>query len=330
MRKLIAIILTISILIMSFVPAVSADEVPLSISERSAAALLSLNLFKGTDSGFELEREPLRIECVVTIIRLLGQENAALNCTDENPFTDIPKWADRYTAYAYANGITKGISETEFGYNVKADCKQFATLLLRALSYTEEAGDFSYDTAAADGTKYGIINNTLNSDKFLRGDMVIMSYLALSVPVKGLEKPLSDTLLEKGIFTKEAYEGAKIVMGTSTATQPEEKPSSSGSSGGSSGGSSNKTDTDETEAKAELPQLIETVKDYYSELSKVIVLVDSDELHAQYDEITSRVNEYTSKSIENLTDAEATELYDNLNTLFDDMEMLAITIAVER
>ena len=183
MRKFIAIILTISILIMSFSPAVFADEASLSVSERGAAALQSLNLFKGTDLGFELEREPLRIECVVTIIRLLGQENAALNCTDENPFTDIPAWADRYAAYAYAKGITKGISETEFGYNVKADKGQFATLLLRALSYTEEAGDFSYNTATADGIKYGIINDTVNSDKFLRGDMVIMSYLTLFVSV---------------------------------------------------------------------------------------------------------------------------------------------------
>ncbi len=330
MRKFIAIILTILVLTMSFLPAVSAEETPLSVSERSAAALSSLNLFKGTDLGFELDREPLRIECVVTIIRLLGQENAALNCTDENPFTDIPEWADRYAAYAYANGITKGVSETEFGYSVKADCGQFATLLLRALSYTEEGGDFSYTTALTDGVKYGIINDTINSDKFLRGDMVIMSYLSLSVSVKGLDKPLSDTLLEKGIFTKEALESAKIVMGTPASTQPEEKPSNGGSSGGSTNSSSNKNDEDATKAKTELPQLTETVKDYYSELSKVIVLVDSEELYAQFDEITSRVNEYTAKDLDSLTDSEAIKLYDNLNTLFDDMEILAITIAVER
>lgn len=334
MRKFISVILAILILTMSFSPAVFADEAVLSASEKSAAALQSLNLFKGTDLGFELEREPLRIECVVTIIRLLGQENAALSCTDENPFTDIPRWADRYAAYAYANGITKGVSETEFGYNVKADCQQFATLLLRALSYTEEAGDFSYNTALADGVTYKIIDNTVNSDKFLRGDMVIMSYLALSVTVKGSDKALSDTLLEKGIFTKEALENAKIVVGAPVVAKPEENPlsgsSSGGSSGGSSSGSSNKNDKDASEAKANLPQLTETVKDYYNELSKVIVLVDSEELHAQFDEITARVNEYTEKDLDSLSDTDAIELYDNLNTLFDDMEMLAITVAVER
>ena len=39
-----------------------------------AQALSVMGLFKGTDVGFELEREPTRLECLIMLIRLLGEE----------------------------------------------------------------------------------------------------------------------------------------------------------------------------------------------------------------------------------------------------------------
>ncbi len=332
MKKFISIILAIFILTLSISTIALADEISLSPAQKSAAALQSLNLFAGTDKGFELEREPLRIECVVTIIRLLGEEKTALESTATHPFTDIPAWADRYAAYAYENGITKGVSSTEFGYDVKADSKQFSTLLLRTLGYSENAGDFTFNEAVEAGKTYKIIDETVNSDKFLRGDMVIMSYLALSVPVKGTENTLSDTLITKGVFTKDAYDKAIII----TNGTPENKPSTPSTGGSSSGGSTSggsslgKPDANAEEQRAELPALIETVKDYYSELSKVIVLVDKEDLHTEFDEITTRVEAASSINPSGLSDSEVSKNYNELKDLFDDMEILAITIAVER
>lgn len=326
MKKIISIILTMSILLISASIYAFADNVILTTAEKSAAALSSLNLFKGTDKGFELDRAPGRMECVVTIIRLLGEESKALECTDENPFTDVPAWADRYAAYAFKNDITKGISETEFGYDVPSTKQQFAALLLRALAYTEESGDFSYETAETDGIAYGIIDSRVNSDKFFRGDMVIMSYLALSVSVKGTDKILSDILIDEGVFTKEALESVKLITGGEASVPPadnNDRPSS-----GSSGNSGNSGSTSVTQD--ELTELLETMKDYYSELSKVIVLVDSEELHAKFDEITELVKEYENINPAQLSPLEISSFYNYFTVLLDDMEMLAIQVAIER
>ena len=47
-------------------------------SQKNAQMLKELNLFKGTDKGFELEREASRVEAIVTVVRVLGGEAEAL------------------------------------------------------------------------------------------------------------------------------------------------------------------------------------------------------------------------------------------------------------
>ncbi len=339
MRKFLSIILAITILTLSFSTIAFGEETALTPAQKSAAALQSLNLFKGTDLGFELDREPTRMECIVTIIRLLGEENAALSCTDKHPFTDIPEWADRYAAYAYKNGITKGISETEFGYSVKATRQQFAALLLRTLSYSETDKDFTYETAEADGLKYKIIDETVNSDKFLRGDMVIMTYLSLFVNVKNTSKPLSDSLMAKNVFTKDLFEKTTAIMGGASQDKPANSGNNTGSSHSgsnstgsshSSGNNTDKPDANVKEQREQLPELIDTVNDYYGELSNVIDLVESEELHAWYDEITKGIETMSDIDIDSLSDSAVSKYFHELTALFDDMEMLAITIAIER
>lgn len=55
-----------------------------------------------------------RAEALVTIIQTIGRESDALAETAENPFTDVPEWADRYAAYAYKNGIIAGVGNNLF------------------------------------------------------------------------------------------------------------------------------------------------------------------------------------------------------------------------
>lgn len=324
MKKVISIIIATMIMILSASSTLFAAEETLSTSEKSATALKALNLFQGTDKGFELERTPSRIEGIVTIIRLLGKEQEALSSTGTHPFQDVLPWADRYVAYAYEQNITKGISETEFGCNDLMSRKQFATLLMRALGYSEESGDFTYENAENDGKTLGIINDTLNSDKFLRGDMVIMSYLALNIKIKNAENTLEGKLMADGVFKESDWNGAQLIMGS--ASEKSDKPASSG-------GSSSKPSKPSTETKVnekQLSNLVDTAKDYYSELSKVIVLVDSEELHDEFDLITSKVEEYTAVSIASLSNSDVAKLYEDVTALMDDMEILAIRVAVER
>ena len=58
-----------------------------------AEALQSLSLFRGTGSGigsgYELEKTPTRAEALIMLIRMLGEEKAALACTASQPFMDV-------------------------------------------------------------------------------------------------------------------------------------------------------------------------------------------------------------------------------------------------
>ena len=107
-------------------------------AEDYANSLAPLGVFVGTGSGYELERAPTRVEGLVMLIRLLGVEDEARSMNGSKvPFTDVPKWASGYVAYAYDNELTKGVSETKFGSLNNMDAKAFVTFLLRSLGYRD-------------------------------------------------------------------------------------------------------------------------------------------------------------------------------------------------
>ena len=114
---------------------------------RAADDLKDLGLFLGTDKGYELDREPTRTEAAVMLVRLLGKETESKEKNYEHPFTDVPEWADAYVGYLYENGLTKGIGDGKFGATDLCTVQMFCTFVLRALGYTEDAGDFTYDEA---------------------------------------------------------------------------------------------------------------------------------------------------------------------------------------
>ena len=102
-------------------------------SLENAEMLKTLNLFKGTDKGFELDREASRVEAIVTVVRILGAEAEALEKNYPHTFEDTDIWMDPYVGYALENGITKGVSEKEFAPNDLITENQFITLVLRAM-----------------------------------------------------------------------------------------------------------------------------------------------------------------------------------------------------
>lgn len=168
-----------------------------------AEKLAKINVFRGTGEGFDLEREPTRLEGLVMLIRLLGAEEEAKQITKYTfPFADVPNWGKGYVQYAYENGLTKGISQTKFGTNNLIDAKSYLTFLLRALGYSDQHGDFSWGEAVEFALEKGIISESmyfeLSSQTFLRDHMAKTSYDALNAYMKGTEKKLIGYLIEKG------------------------------------------------------------------------------------------------------------------------------------
>lgn len=168
--------------------------------DHTAKSLSELGLFKGTEKGFELDREPTRAEAATMLVRLLGAEEEAMSLTYTAPYTDVYDWAKPYVQYLYEKGLTKGISETTFGYSLKCTAEQYSTFLLRALGYSDgEGGDFKYENALNFARELGVADGVNCDGKaFLRDNVSAMSYTALSVSPKSGEDNLLTKLIASG------------------------------------------------------------------------------------------------------------------------------------
>lgn len=210
MRKIRRCIVALIFLSIIFNLVVSATP-PCNDTKGLADTLYDFGLFKGTGIAsdgsplYSLERSSTRQEAVVMLIRLLGKEMEASQSTSKHPFTDVDSWADRYVAYAFAESIAKGISDTQFGSNQSVNAQQYLTFLLRALGYSDDKGDFTYQNVFAFSDKIGLTKGVYSLGKdFLRGDMVWLSSSVLLQKTKdGL--PLIKKLKSADVVTSEQY-----------------------------------------------------------------------------------------------------------------------------
>ena len=183
-----------------------------------ASSLKTLGLFRGSDTaygeGFDLEKAPTRMEALIMLIRLLGEEKEALCCTASFPFTDIPDWAEPYAAYGYSKGYTNGVGPTEFGTWMSASAEMYTEFLLRALRYSSTA-QTDISTAPERAQAAGVLTagevSALRAQTFLRADVVYLSYYALETNVSG-GTALSDTLVARGVFTADAYRFSRTMV----------------------------------------------------------------------------------------------------------------------
>ena len=193
------------------VPAGASGSSPESTGR--ADKLASLGLFQGTGSGYQLDGDTTRIQGLVMLLRLLGLEEEALAYAQPSRFTDVG-WGDNYVSYAYDNGLTNGTSAATFSPNDPLNANGYVTFLLRAMGYSDAEGDFSWADALSFAVELSIMDaasaNALKSVSMNRGDMVDLSYAALTSPVKGGEQTLAEQLIEQGVFTADAAAAAGI------------------------------------------------------------------------------------------------------------------------
>lgn len=221
MKKVFAFILTVTLLMtISLTMMIPASAADLAKAETQATALKQLGLFKGvSDTNFDLNRAPTRTEALVMLIRVLGKEPEALNGNFTHPFTDVESWADKYVGYAYQNGLTKGVSATEFGAG-NANSDMYLTFVLRALNYDDSAGDFAWDAPDTFAASVGILPDGVDTANFLRADVSLVSWAALEAKLKGSSQTLSGKLIAAGVFTAEQYSAASQTAGATTSITP--------------------------------------------------------------------------------------------------------------
>lgn len=192
-----------------------------------ADALREMNVFRGSSTGYgssyELELPATRIQGLIMFLRLMGEEEDALAYTGEVPFTDVPDWCRSYVAYAADKGYVGGYGDGRFGTDNPLRAREYLTMLLRALGYTDggAAPDFTFDTVISRARELGVITageesllNELNSGTFLRAHLAYFSYYALTEPVKGSSETLLTRLGRTGAV--DAQEITGIMAGVST------------------------------------------------------------------------------------------------------------------
>ena len=166
--------------------------------------LYDLGLFKGTDKGFALEKSMTRAEASVMLTRLLGAEKTALAGNWKHPFTDVPKWADKYVGWLYQNGLTKGVSATLYGSQRNVTCGQYCIFLTRA----------HLDADSYQGTAFVDNDEVRQTDEegFIRGDAVSLSARLLSTNYAKngdeSDRSVAEKLIDDGVFTAEQFKNA--------------------------------------------------------------------------------------------------------------------------
>ncbi len=179
-----------------------------------ASALRTLSLFKGTNTGygqgFDLEMVPTRIQALVMLIRLLGEEDAALACTSPVSFKDIAAnyWGRPYIAYAVEKGYTNGVEDNKFAPDRSANEGMYVEFVLRALGYSDTT-QTDVSTAADRAYTAGVLTDgersALRAEPFLRADVAYLSWYALGVPLPGGGMTLHEKLEIAGVFSADAY-----------------------------------------------------------------------------------------------------------------------------
>lgn len=173
-----------------------------------AQALRELGLFRGSGSGlgegFDLHLAPTRAQALVMFIRILGEEDDALACTFDHPFTDVPQWLDRYAAWAWNKGYTNGIGNNLFGTTQEVSSVEYQEFILRALGYSK-AGVDDYSTSLERAWDYGALTDAeyflLKDHPFLRAHVAYLSYYNLDTVVAGSYMTLAQRLQQQGVFT---------------------------------------------------------------------------------------------------------------------------------
>lgn len=182
-----------------------------------ADALKAMGLFRGSDvpygSGYDLESAPTRIQGLVMFLRLIGEEQSALNHPGSGiTFADVPDWALSYAAYAYDKGYTKGQEidnqwRVVFGSEDPLAARDYVTFLLRALNYTE-GSDFQWETAVSNARALSVLTEgeekLLTEKPFLRSQVVYLSYIALSAKRAKESATLLDKLTSAGVVSASA------------------------------------------------------------------------------------------------------------------------------
>ncbi|MDO4731948.1 MAG: hypothetical protein Q4B50_00325 [Bacillota bacterium] len=174
-------------------------------SKKDANLLRDLGLFAGVEGVNALNSTLSRAEAAHMLVCLLGAEENARSREWPHPFQDIPAWAEPSISYLFAEGLCQGITQEEFCPDLPCSLQMYLGFVLRALGYSEEAGDYTYEEIVPFARSLGLLPEGLSGEEdFLLDYAVAISVRALSTALRDENMNLFDKLLQEGAIPKEA------------------------------------------------------------------------------------------------------------------------------
>ncbi len=207
MKKTLSFLICILILVSCCLPAAAAHV----SGPEAITALSTLGLLRGTGNGFSPERNATRGEAVVMLLRLLGREAEAEQAALASPFPD-GGWADSYLGYAAQAGLVRGREDGSFGTAEAVSARDYVTMTLRALGYAE-GSDFTWADSLELAERVGLTHGEYTADQsapFLREDLALVSYTALTLPAKGTDRRLIEALYTAGVVSADALRSTRF------------------------------------------------------------------------------------------------------------------------
>ena len=104
--------------------------------------LETVEVMIGNENGdFEPDKNVTRAEMAVVMAKLLNLDYNyyVTSC----PFDDVPEWARGYVGACAANGIVSGRGEGVYDPNATVTAVEAASMMMRALGYFKNSGDYS-------------------------------------------------------------------------------------------------------------------------------------------------------------------------------------------
>ena len=198
MKKVLSIVLSIAMVVclaptMAFAATTSAQadaaysDTKGTACEGAVNVLSALGVVDGfTDGTYKPEQVVTRAKMAKLIVTALGVADYASAKTSK--FTDMSAatWAIPYVEYASNLNIVNGVGNNKFNPNGNVTYEQAATMIVRALGYTDKCNEMNGTWPAIyiqKATALGLFNDVTNKGATgaTRGDLAIMLYNALTV-----------------------------------------------------------------------------------------------------------------------------------------------------
>ena len=187
--------------------AVSYSDVTSKENVEAIEVLNTVGVMVGDQNGnFNPSAPVTREEMAVIMCRLLDYTVSTYKGTTK--FTDVSEWALPYVEACYTNGIIAGYSETQFGGKDTVTTGQAALMIMKALGYFQESGDFGTDWLVETvkvGSQIQLFNGVVNgaNEALTRNDVaqLVLNALKAECVQIGSHDLVSDG---KGGFTTKA------------------------------------------------------------------------------------------------------------------------------